>query len=152
VARPDEFPVRPTVEVAQATATDDHPPQFRTTLTNVTDGSVTVGESRSAHFEYVSDESRTSLLLPHRPDEQYPTDRGCWRLTGEFRASADFWTHERPPGESTTRLVDCYGLEGDEGTCLPTGTYRFTTSMALFSETRADRSRSARWEFEMRFV
>ena len=121
VARPDEFPVRPSVEVTRATSTDDHPPQLRTTLANVTDGSVAVGESRSAHFEYTPDESRTSLLLPHGPDEQYPTDLGCWRLTGEVGASADFQTHEIPPGESTTRLVDCYGFEGDEETCLPTG-------------------------------
>lgn len=111
---------------------------------------MTVGESRSAHFAYTPDDSRAYLLLPHRPDEQYPAASRCWRLTGGVGSSAEFRTHEIPPGESTTRLVDCYGVERDGELCLPTGRFRFTTSLALFSVTGGDPNLSIGWGFTVR--
>lgn len=144
-----DFPVQPSIEVTRPNTTGEHPPQFRTTLTNTTNTSVWVGEARSAHFEYMVDESREFISLPYDTDDRYPAEPGCWRLTDAIGASADFKTVEVPPGEPTTRLIELYGFREGEG-CLPTGTFRFETSMSLFSRRGVDPGPSARWAFEIR--
>jgi len=70
-----DLPVRPAVAVVRDAATPDHPPRFRTTLTNTGDEPVTVGEARAIHFEFVTDDSGALVQLVPDTTTRFGTSR-----------------------------------------------------------------------------
>jgi hypothetical protein len=144
-----DLPVRPSVELTRDTATADHPPQLRTTLTNTTDAPVAVGEGRAVHFEYVYDDATHLVLLP--AGEEWPADPDCWRLTDGIAVTEEYRTFEVAPDEPSTRLVDLYATPGegeDADACLPVGEYRFETTISVLSA-GGEQESSARWGFSV---
>ena len=138
-----DHPVRPSVDIVRETATEDHPPRLRTTLTNTGDEPVTVGEGRAVHFEYVTDDSGLLTLLPG--DGEYPADADCWRLTEGIAITEEYRTFEIDAGESSSRLVELYATpEADR--CLPVGEHRFESTIAIVGEDDESES-SAEWGF-----
>lgn len=140
-----DLPVRPSVEIALDTATADHPPQLRTTITNTTDAPVRVGEGRAAHFEYVYDDATQLVFLP--ADEEWPAEPDCWRLTEGIAVTEEYRTFEVSPDEPSTRLVNLYATPGEDA-CLPVGEYRFETTISVLSES-AEQQDSATWGFSV---
>jgi len=126
------LPVVPSVEITEDTATDDHPPQLRVTVTNEGDETVRVGEGREICFQYVSDTGGNLTLLP--TGQEYPAEAGCWRLKEEIATTQEYRVTELEPGDSTEALVDLYALPGEDA-CLPVGEYRFE---ATYSVSRGD--------------
>lgn len=147
VSDTDDLPVRLDVEITRPRATEDHPPQLRTRLVNTSETTVQVTEGGSAHFEYATDESEAYVLLPHEPG-RFTAEPGCWRLIGEFGSTAELWVLELPPDDPSALLLDLYGYH-DREECLPTGTYRFETSISATSRGRRRRP-SSEWGFEVR--
>lgn len=139
-----DLPVRPSVELTRDAASEDNPPQLRTTLTNTTDAPVRVGEGRAVHFAYVSDEARQLTLLP--PHGDYPARAGCWRLTEGIAITEEYQTLDIEPDEPSTRLLDLYGAPTDEDACLPVGEYRFETTISVLSR-EGEQEASATWGF-----
>lgn len=138
-----DLPVRPGVELVRDTATADHPPRFRTTLTNTTDTPVQVGEGRAVHFAYVTDEADELVLLP--AGEEYPAEPDCWRLTDGIAVTEEYQILEVAPDEPSTRLLDLYGTPGPDS-CLPVGEYRFETTIAVVNDA-GEQQQSATWGF-----
>ena len=141
-----DLPIRPSVELVRDTATTEHPPQLRTTLTNTTDETVRVGEGRAVHFEYVIDDAQQLILLP--PGDDYPAQPDCWRLSEGIAVTEEYRTFEIAPDEPSTRVVDLYGRATGEDSCLPVGEYRFETPIAIVSE-GGESQQSARWGFSV---
>lgn len=139
------LPVRPAVDIVRETATEDHPPRLRTTLENTGDESVTVGEGRAVHFEYVTDDSGLLTLLPGETDTEYPAAADCWRLTEGIATTEEYRTFEIDAGGSSSRLVDLYATPDADG-CLPVGEYRFESTIAVGSDDDEAES-SATWGF-----
>jgi hypothetical protein len=139
-----DLPVRPSVELTRDAASEDNPPQLRTTLTNTTDAPVRVGEGRAVHFAYVFDEDRQLALLP--PDGDYPARAGCWRLTEGIAITEEYQTLDIEPDEPSTRVVDLYGAPIEEDACLPVGEYRFETTLSVLSD-EGEQEASVRWGF-----
>lgn len=146
VDTPSNLAIRPSVEVPRQTATEAHPPQIRTVLTNTTDAPVVVGDSRNAHFENTLDESGDCVLLP-REVGYGSADPGCWRVTGGIGQASDYRPAEVSPGEARTRRVNLFAY-GESQDCLPTGTFRFETRMTVSGRRAGDRSAS--WGFGIR--
>lgn len=142
-----DLPVRPDVELVRDTATAEHPPQLRTTLTNTTDATVRVGEGRAVHFAYVTSESGQLMLLPGEGD--YPAAPDCWRLTDDIAVTQEYRMLDIAPDEPSTRLLDLYGAPTDEDACLPVGEHRFETTIAVLTESGEQES-SATWGFSVR--
>jgi len=141
------LPVRPAVEIVRDTATEAHPPRLRTTLENTGDESVTVGEGRAVHFEYVTDDSGLLTLLPGDTDSAYPADADCWRLTEPVATTEEYRTFEIDVGASSSRPVDLYAMPDADG-CLPVGEYRFETTISIVSAAAESQS-SATWGFSI---
>ncbi|AUV83863.1 hypothetical protein C2R22_03550 [Salinigranum rubrum] len=142
-----DLPVRPSVELVRDTATADHPPQLRTTLTNTTDSPVRVGEGRAVHFEYVYSGDDQLVLLPG--GEEWPAEPDCWRLTEGIAVTEEYRMLDISPGEPSTRLVDLYATPGegeDADACLPVGEHRFETTISVLSES-GEQQESVTWGF-----
>jgi hypothetical protein len=139
------LPVRPAVEVVREAATPEHPPRLRTRFTSTADEPVRVGEDRAVHFEHVTDDSGTLVLLPG--NGEYPADPDCWRLHEGIATTEEYRTFEIEAGESSSRPVDLYATPGDDG-CLPVGEHRFETTISVVSEV-AEPESSARWGFSI---
>lgn len=137
----DGLPVVPSVEVVREAATEESPPRIRTVLENTSDESVTVGEGRAVHLEYVYDDSDALVFLPS--DGEFPADPGCWRLTDGVAVTEEFRTFEIDAGGSSSRTVDLYATPGED-VCLPVGEYRFETPVTI-GEPGSDPERSGRW-------
>ena len=142
-----DLPVRLAVEIVRDTATEAHPPRLRTTLENTGDESVTVGEGRAVHFEYVTADSGLLTLLPGDTDSEYPADADCWRLTEGIATTEEYRTFEIDAGESSSRLVDLYATPDADG-CLPVGKYRFETTIGVVGDD-AEPDSSATWGFSI---
>lgn len=142
-----DLPIRPAVEIVRDTATSEHPPRLRTTLTNTGDESVNVGEGRAVHFEYVTDDSGLLTLLPGESDREYPAEPDCWRLTEGIAVTEEYRTFEIGPGDSSSRSVDLYATPDADG-CLPVGEYRFETTVSIVSND-AEPESSATWGFSI---
>ncbi|MEA1932516.1 MAG: hypothetical protein U9O06_13355 [Euryarchaeota archaeon] len=142
-----DLPVEPTVELVRDTATEDHPPRLRTTLTNTGDEPVSVGEGRAIHFEYVADDSGVLTLLPGDSDTEYPVEADCWRLTEGIAITEEYRTFEIDAGESSSRLVDLYATPDVDG-CLPVGEYRFESTIGIVGDD-AEPESSAAWGFSI---
>ncbi len=143
------LPVRPSVELTRDTATADHPPQLRTTLTNTTDSPVRVGEGRAVHFEYVYSADEQLVLLPS--GEEWPAEADCWRLTDRIAVTEEYRTFDVAPDDPSTRLVDLYATftEGEDAdACLPVGEHRFETTISILSES-GEQQESATWGFSV---
>ena len=140
-----DLSIQPVVEVVRETATAEHPPQLRTQLTNTSDESVTVGEGRAVHFEYVSDDDGILTLLPERGNNLAASD--CWRLTDTIVTTEEYRTVEIGPGETSSRLVDLYATVDADG-CLPVGAYRFETQITVRTDGGESES-SATWGFSV---
>jgi hypothetical protein len=149
VSRDDDpdLAVRPAVEVVRDAATPEHPPRLRTTLTNASEDPVRVGEGRAVHFEYVTDDSGSLVLLPGETDSEIPADPDCWRLTDGIAVSEEYRTFDIQAGESSARPVDCYATPEGDG-CLPVGEYRFETTIAIVTDDGEQES-SATWGFSV---
>ncbi|MFC7205389.1 hypothetical protein ACFQJC_17905 [Haloferax namakaokahaiae] len=146
-AAPD-IPIEPAVEVSEDTATDDHPPQIRITLTNTSDAEVLVGEGRAIFFEYVADDTRELMFLP--PNQEWPAEAGCWRLSDGIAVTEEYRMETFEPGESKTKSVDLYGVMNEEDSCLPVGEFRFETQIAVQGEMGSDSdAQSATWGFSL---
>jgi len=146
---PPDLPVRPGVDVVREAATDDHPPGLRTTLENVTEDPVSVGEGRAVVFAYVYADGSDLVLLPASGD--YPTEPGCWRLTDGIAVTEEYRVRTLDPGETVSTRVDLYGTPG-EG-CLPVGDYRFESTFSVAAGREAvpdgENGQSARWGFSV---
>ncbi|WP_407067020.1 hypothetical protein [Haloarcula brevis] len=140
-----DLPVRPAMEIVREAATPEYPPRLRTTLTNTSDDPVRVGEGRAVHFEYVTDDSGSLVLLPGENDREYPAEPDCWRLTEGVPVSEEYQTVEIEAGSSRSRLVDLYATPDVDG-CLPVGEYRFETTVSIVSPD-AESEASALWGF-----
>lgn len=145
-----DLPVTPAVEVTRDTATNEHPPQLRVTVTNDSDEPVQIGEGRAVVFAYVTSESGQLILLPAEGD--YPAEPDCWRLTEGIAVTEEYRMLTLQPGESTSQLVDVYGAAGGDG-CLPVGEHRFesTYTVARGEDGLAggDEGEQARWGFSV---
>lgn len=145
-----DLPVQPAVEVTRDVATDDHPPQLRVTLTNVSDGPVRVGEARAVVFQYVTDDDGHLLLLP--AEGEWPAEPGCWRLTDGIAVTEEYRIETLDPGASLSALVDLYGAPGHDA-CLPVGNFRFETTVSTLAGTEGvpdgSDGASARWGFSV---
>ncbi len=141
-----DLPVVPSVEITEDTATEDHPPQLRVTVTNESEGTVTVGEGREIVFQYVDDTKGYLTLLP--ADSEYPAEAGCWRLEEPIAVTQEYQVVELEPGDSTEALVDLYALPGEDA-CLPVGEYRFeaTYSVSRGDETLPSDGEQSTWGF-----
>ncbi|SFR36598.1 hypothetical protein [Halorubrum sodomense] len=137
--------VQPSVEVSYEAATEDRPPQLRTTLTNAGDERVRVGDGRAVHFEYVYDEDDALVLLPG--GEEYPAEPDCWRLTDQIAVTEEYRTFGIAAGESSERLVDLYATPGEDA-CLPVGEYRFETTISTVTAD-AEPESSTTWGFSV---
>lgn len=142
-----DLPVQPGVEIVREAATSESPPRLRTTLTNTSDGSVTVGEGRAVHFEYVTDDSNALVLLPGESDREWPAAPDCWRLTEGILVTEEYRTFEIEAGASSSRVVDLYATVDGDG-CLPVGEYRFETTVSIVSSGDEPQS-SADWGFSI---
>ncbi|MFB6217667.1 MAG: hypothetical protein ABEH77_00575, partial [Halobacteriaceae archaeon] len=109
------LPVRPSVEITRDTATADHPPQLRVTVTNGGEEAVRVGEGRDVVFAYVQDTDRQLMLLP--AEGNYPAEPDCWRLSEPVAVTEEYRVIDLAPGESVSALVDLYGAPGPDA-CL----------------------------------
>lgn len=143
-----DLPVTPSVEVTKDAATDDHPPQLKVTVTNDSDGTVSVGEGREIVFSYVTDESGALVLLPAQGD--YSAEPGCWRLSESVAITADYQITELKAGESVSQKVDLYGT-ADGDACLPVGEFRFqsTYNVAEGKNQTPDGETQANWGFSL---
>ena len=119
------LPVRPTVELLEPAATDDHPPRLRVSVENGSDEPMTLGEARAVVFQYVTSESGQLTLLP--PGDDYPAEAGCWRLTEGVAVTEEYRTVTLDPGEAYASELDLYGAPTEEDACLPVGEHRFET-------------------------
>ncbi|WP_435075398.1 hypothetical protein [Halorubrum sp. HHNYT27] len=124
----DDFPVSPAVEVVREAATESAPPRLRTVLENTSDETVTVGEGRAVHLEYVSDDSGDLVFLP--AEGEFPAEPGCWRLTDTVATTQEYRTIDIDAGGSSERLIDLYATPGEDA-CLPVGEYRFETTVSI---------------------
>ena len=124
----DTLPVSPSVEIVREAATESAPPQLRTILENTSDETVTVGEGRAVHLEYVRDDSEELIFLPD--EEDFPAESGCWRLTDSIAITEEYRTFEIDAGSSSEQLVDLYAVPGEDA-CLPVGEYRFETTVSI---------------------
>jgi hypothetical protein len=140
-----DLPIRPAVELVRDAATPDRPPGLRTTLTNTGDETVTVGEGRAAHFEYVTADSGLLILLP--AEGEYPADPDCWRLTETVATTEEYRTFDLDPDASRARPVDLYATPDADG-CLPVGKHRFETTVSVVTAD-ADPEASATWGFSV---
>jgi hypothetical protein len=137
------------VEVIRSSATEEYPPQLRTTLTNTTENPVVIGDIRNAHFENTFDESSGCVLIPD--DSGYGNaDPGCWRITGGVGQAATYRTGEVLPDGPSARLVNLFA-HGEGENCLPTGTYNFSTLMDVSQKT-GKRAQGVNWGFEIRII
>ena len=141
VEGPDDIPVAASVEVVREAATEESPPRLRTILENTGDESITVGEGRAVHLEYVYDGSNALVFLPS--DGEYPAEPGCWRLTDGIAVTEEYRTFEIEAGASSGRTIDLYATPGEDA-CLPVGEYRFETTVSIGSP-GSDPERSGRW-------
>ena len=123
------LPVRPTVEVLEPVATQEHPPRLRVTVENGSDGPITLGEARAVVFQYVTSESGELTLLP--PGEDYPAEAGCWRLREGIAVTEEYRTVTLDPGEAHASDLDLYGAPTQEDVCLPVGEHRFETVFSV---------------------
>lgn len=137
---PPDVSVEPAVEVIGATATDDHPPKLRATVTNRSDGSVTVGEGRAVVFAYVSDAGDHLTLLPAGGD--YPVEAGCWRLREPIAVTEEYRTVTLDPDEAVSQVQGVYGAADGTG-CLPTGTFRFESVFSVYAGETPDGARES---------
>ena len=140
------IPIDVDVAVVREAATAERPPRLRTTLTNASDERVRVGEGRTVHFEYVSDDTGAVTLLP--AGFEPPAEPGCWRLTERIAVTEEYRTFELGAGESRSRPVDLYATPADTDACLPVGEHRFETTVAIVSDDAEPRS-SADWGFSV---
>ncbi|WP_089882235.1 hypothetical protein [Halogeometricum limi] len=141
-----DAPVRPTVEVTEEAATEEHPPVLTATVTNESDRAVTIGEGRDVVFAYRSDTDDQLILLP--TDGDYPAEAGCWRLAEQIAVTEEYRMVTLEPGESTSQELGLYALPGEDA-CLPVGEYRFESSYAVMDEPDGERQNSFTWGFSV---
>ena len=142
-----DIPIDVAVELVRETATAEHPPRLRTTLTNTGDEPVSIGEGRAVHFEYVSDTEGLLQLLPGASPTAYPADPDCWRLTEGIAITEEYRTFELAAGDSSSRPVDLYATPDADG-CLPVGAYSFETTVSIADE-EATQEAAAEWGFSL---
>ncbi|ELZ84592.1 hypothetical protein C453_11276 [Haloferax elongans ATCC BAA-1513] len=145
-----DIPLEPAVEVTEADATQDHPPQVEITLSNTSDETVSAGEGRAIFFEHVTDETGALTFLPAEND--YPAAPGCWRLSEPLMVTQEYRMERFDADESRSKRVDLYGASQGKGAsgCLPTGEYRFETTIAVGKASGSDEDRTeATWGFSV---
>ncbi|MFC7155098.1 hypothetical protein ACFQPA_06465 [Halomarina halobia] len=155
---PPDLPVRHAVEVLDAEATDERPPQLRVTLTNEADHAVEVGEGRAVLFEYVGSSDRRLVLLPGPADRYEAIRSGCWTLAEPIAVTEEYRLLALAAGESILRDLGVWGAAdrgggGDADACLPTGEFRFeSTYNVARDEERVidDPEWEAAWGFTLR--
>lgn len=148
IASTDEIPdapVRPAIEIIEDTATEEHPPMLRATVTNESDQAVTLGEGRAIVFAYRYDTEDHLMLLP--ADGDYPAEPGCWRLTDGIAVTEEYRTVTLEPGESTSQELGLYGAPTQEDVCLPVGEYRFESTFSIMDEAGEQEQSSFTWGF-----
>ena len=131
VAERPALPIRPTVELVDPVATDDHPPRLRVRVENGADGEITIGESRAVVFEYVTAESGELVTLP--AGGGYPVESGCWRLTEGVATTEEYRTTTLGPGEALSADLELYGAATGEDACLPVGEHGFRSTYSVFA-------------------
>lgn len=129
VAERPALPIRPTVELVDPVATDDHPPRLRVRVENGADGEITIGEARAVVFEYVTAESGELITLPAGGD--YPVEPGCWRLTEGVAITEEYRTATLGPGEALSADLELYGAATGEDACLPVGEHEFRSTYSV---------------------
>jgi len=141
---PPDLPIKPNVVAINPLATEDHPPQLRTTLTNTMEDPVIVGDIRNAHFEDTFSESGKYVLVPENSGYGN-AEPGCWRITGGVGQAATYQKSEIPSNSRSTRLLNLFA-HGESESCLPTGTYQFKTLIDTSTST-AQSTQNTSWAF-----
>ncbi|WP_435195017.1 hypothetical protein [Natronomonas sp. EA1] len=151
-----EIPLAISIELADPYASSGSPPALLVRVTNLSDGTLGVGEERGALFRYVGADG--TILLPHgeyavdrEPDRttpEYPTN-DCGGLTEGIAIAEYYGTHTLPAGSFVAGAVGLYAT--DDG-CLASGEYRFETTYQTFPEgdIGAETSGQATWGFTLR--
>ena len=121
------------VEVTRDTATEEHPPGLRVSVTNTGDEAVAVGEGRAVVFQYQYSADDLLMLLPAHYDA--PAEPDCWRLTDGIAVTQEYQVEGLEPGASLTADLSLYASpQSSEGTCLPVGDFRFESIYAVDPE------------------
>jgi len=144
---PPELPIKPNVEAISPMATEEHPPQLRTTLTNTTEDPVIVGDIRNAHFENTFSESGKYVLIP--ANSGYGNaEPGCWRITGGVGQASVYKPSEISPNTQSTRLLNLFA-HGESENCLLTGIYQFKILINI-SKSADQSTQNTSWGFTIR--
>ena len=131
-AQPDG-PLSTDVEITRDTATADHPPGLRVTVTNTGTETVTVGEARAVLFQYQHSTEGALVLLPAEFDA--PAEPDCWRLTDAIAVTREYRAETLAPSASMAAELSLYAsVQSPDGTCLPVGEHRFERSYTVTSD------------------
>lgn len=126
-------PLEIAVEVTRDTATEEHPPGLRVSVTNTGDEPVAVGEARAVVFQYRQSADDLLMLLP--ADYDAPAEPDCWRLTDGIAVTQEYQVAGIDPGESLTADLSLYASpQSEAGTCLPVGEFRFASTYSVDPE------------------
>lgn len=118
------------VEVTSDTATEEHPPGLRVSVSNTGDEPVEVGEGRAIVFQYQYSTADALMLLP--VGYGAPAEPGCWRLTEGIPVTEEYRIETLEPGASLTADLSLYASpQSPEGTCLPVGEFRFESTYTV---------------------
>lgn len=150
IVETDDAPAGPAghaVELVEDTATAEHPPRLRVTVTNDGDEPITLGEGRAVVFSYVTDDGDSLVLLPS--GGEYAAEPDCWRLTEGVAVTMEYRSLGLDPGESVSQELDLYATKGGDG-CLPVGDFRFeTTYQVAAGEKQPGDGDTASWGFTL---
>ena len=133
-----DAPVEYEATMAEPLATEEHPARLRVTIRNPTDSELVLGEERDVQFHHVTSEDGALYLLPAGGRLDEFADPGCWRLTEGVAVAEYYGTVAVPAGGSITAESSVLGsFDLPEGTCLPSGEHRVTTSGRVAGDAEA---------------
>lgn len=142
------LPIRVDVAVTRESATDEHPPGLRVTVTDTSEERIGLGEGRAVVFAYRHSTDASLLLLPAEYDA--PAEAGCWRLTDGIAVTQEYRTLDLGPGESVEQDLSLYAAHDDVDACLPVGQYRFESGYTVFeTPDRPSEGEQSTWGFSV---
>ncbi len=142
---------QPSVEVSSSQITETSPGILTATVTNMSDGRITVGEERAIVFAYVQSEQTPGIQLLPEPASQYPaTHPGCWRLSSGIAIAEYYGMVELSQGESVSSNLGVWALPEVRDACVPVGEYRFETQLSVWEGNEINGpEESATWGFTL---
>lgn len=142
---------QPSVEVTSPQITESSPGILSASVTNMSDGTILVGEERAIVFAYVVSGQSPGLQLLPEPASQYSaTHPGCWRLSSGIAIAEYYGTVELAQGESLSANLGVWALPEVQDACVPVGEYRFETQFTLWEGKELNEpEESATWGFTL---